>query len=76
MKNGLWHTLLNDPSSYVEASCTAGFAFGTLKAIRKRHVDKKIFEYGIKKQFKQLLKISMTKGNYSMYLLVQQWETR
>jgi len=47
-ENGLWHTLLNDPSSYVEASCTAGFAFGTLKAIRKRHVDKKYLNMALK----------------------------
>lgn len=38
--SGLWHTLLDDPSSYLEASATAGFAFGMLKAIRKRYIDK------------------------------------
>jgi unsaturated rhamnogalacturonyl hydrolase len=37
--NGLWHTLLDDPSSYVEASATAGFAYGILKAVRKRYID-------------------------------------
>ncbi|MGX7419143.1 beta-galactosidase BglB [Carnobacterium gallinarum] len=40
-KNGLWHTLLNDPTSYEEASCTAAFAYGILKAVRKRYIDKK-----------------------------------
>ena len=33
---GLWHTLLDhdDAGSYLESSATAGFAYGTLKAIR------------------------------------------
>jgi len=37
--SGLWHTLLDDPSSYLEASATAGFAYGILKAVRKRFLD-------------------------------------
>jgi unsaturated rhamnogalacturonyl hydrolase len=37
--SGLWHTLLDDPSSYLEASATAGFAYGTLKAVRKGYLD-------------------------------------
>jgi len=31
---GLWHTLLDDPSSYLEASASAGFTYGILKALR------------------------------------------
>ncbi len=38
--SGLWHTLLPDKSSYLEASATAGFAYGILKAIRKGYLDK------------------------------------
>lgn len=34
----MWHTLLDDPDSYLEASATAGFAYGILKAVRKRYV--------------------------------------
>lgn len=40
--SGLWRTLLDVPESegsYVEASATAGFAFGLLKARRKRYID-------------------------------------
>lgn len=40
--SGLWRTLLDIPESegsYVEASATAGFAFGILKARRKRYLD-------------------------------------
>jgi unsaturated rhamnogalacturonyl hydrolase len=36
---GLWHTLLDDPASYCEASATAGFAYGILKAVRKGYLD-------------------------------------
>jgi unsaturated rhamnogalacturonyl hydrolase len=39
--SGLWHTLLDDPSSYLEASATAGFAYGILKAVRKGYLDSK-----------------------------------
>lgn len=43
-ESGLWcTTLLNEPESagsYVEASATAGFAYGILKAKRKRYVGK------------------------------------
>ncbi|PAV19489.1 glycoside hydrolase family 105 protein [Pyrrhoderma noxium] len=34
--SGLWHTLLDDPTSYLEASASAGFAYGILKALRLR----------------------------------------
>jgi unsaturated rhamnogalacturonyl hydrolase len=37
--SGLWHTLLDDPSSYLEASATAGFAYGILKAVRKGYLE-------------------------------------
>ncbi|KAI1320323.1 glycoside hydrolase family 105 protein [Xylariaceae sp. FL0255] len=39
--SGLWHTLLDHSDSYVEASATAGFAFGLLKARRKRYIGPK-----------------------------------
>jgi unsaturated rhamnogalacturonyl hydrolase len=36
--SGLWHTLIDDPTSYLEASATAGFAYGILKAVRKGYI--------------------------------------
>ncbi|GFZ42929.1 hypothetical protein JCM24511_00647 [Saitozyma sp. JCM 24511] len=33
-ETGMWHTLLVDPTSYVETSATAGFAAGILMALR------------------------------------------
>lgn len=38
-ESGLWHTLLDDPDSYLETSGSAGFAFGILKAVHKGYVD-------------------------------------
>lgn len=38
--SGLWHTLLDDPQSYLEASATAGFGYGLLKAVRKRYIGR------------------------------------
>lgn len=32
-ENGMWHTLIDDPTSYVESSATCGFAYGILKAV-------------------------------------------
>lgn len=37
-ETGFWHTLLDHPDSYVESSATAGFAYGILKAVRKRYI--------------------------------------
>lgn len=39
-ESGLWHTLLDDPDSYLEASATAGIAYGILKAVRKGYLDR------------------------------------
>ncbi|MDR5860383.1 glycoside hydrolase family 105 protein [Halomonas eurihalina] len=43
-ESGLWHTLLDDPSSYLEASATAGFAYGMLKAVRMRYLDASYYD--------------------------------
>ncbi|EGV63900.1 glycosyl hydrolase family 88 protein [Yamadazyma tenuis] len=40
-KTGLWHTLLDDETSYLESSAAAGFAYGILKGIRKKYLDPK-----------------------------------
>jgi unsaturated rhamnogalacturonyl hydrolase len=47
-ENGLWHTLLDDPDSYLEASAAAGFAYGILKAVRKGYLNESYKEVGIK----------------------------
>lgn len=47
-ESGLWNTLLDDAGSYVEASATAGFAYGILKAVRKRYISEEYKTMGIK----------------------------
>ncbi|UIJ43981.1 glycoside hydrolase family 88 protein [Sphingomonas cannabina] len=47
-ESGLWHTLITDPTSYLEASATAGFAYGILKAVRKRYISADYEAVGIK----------------------------
>ena len=36
---GMWHTLVNDPTSYLEASATCGFGYGILAGIRMGILD-------------------------------------
>lgn len=49
--NGMWLTLLDEPESegsYPEASATAGFAYGMLKAIRKRYIGREYESVAVK----------------------------
>ena len=39
-QNGMWHTLIDDPTSYVESSATCGFGYGILKAVHTSLIDK------------------------------------
>lgn len=43
-ESGLWHTLIDDPTSYLESSATAGFAYGILKAVHERYLPKEYLE--------------------------------
>lgn len=43
-ETGLWHTLLDDPDSYLEASATAGFAYGILKGVRMGLLEREYSE--------------------------------
>ena len=40
-ENGMWHTLLDDPTSYVEASATCGFAYGIWKGVHTGLLDER-----------------------------------
>jgi unsaturated rhamnogalacturonyl hydrolase len=49
--NGMWRTLLDVPEkegSYLEASATAGFAYGLLKSIRKRYISSEYMDTAMK----------------------------
>lgn len=37
--SGMWHTLIDDPTSYVESSATCGFGYGILKAVHTGLID-------------------------------------
>ncbi|RMZ79084.1 hypothetical protein DV737_g3588, partial [Chaetothyriales sp. CBS 132003] len=50
-QSGFWRTLLDvdeDKGGYFESSATAGFAYGILKGVRKRYIDPKYKEVGLK----------------------------
>jgi unsaturated rhamnogalacturonyl hydrolase len=37
--SGMWHTLLDDPTSYLESSATSGIGYGILKAVHLGILD-------------------------------------
>jgi unsaturated rhamnogalacturonyl hydrolase len=43
-ESGMWHTLIDDPTSYVESSAIAGFAFGILKGIRLKLISRQKYQ--------------------------------
>lgn len=45
-EGGEWHTLIDDPDSYTEASATAGFGYGILKGIRLGLLDERFADCG------------------------------
>lgn len=47
-KNGMWHTLIDDKETYVEASATCGFGYGILKAVRLGYLTDEYKEIGEK----------------------------
>ncbi|HWT75855.1 MAG TPA: glycoside hydrolase family 88 protein [Mobilitalea sp.] len=46
--NGMWHTLLDDNTSYVETSATCGFAYGILRAVHLGFIDSSFKECAYK----------------------------
>jgi unsaturated rhamnogalacturonyl hydrolase len=57
-ENGMWRTLLDIPvseGSYEEASATAGFAYGMLKAVRKRYISGKVYQESAVKAIKAVM---------------------
>ncbi len=46
--SGMWHTLIDDPTSYVESSATCGFAYGILKAVHDGLIDRSYEEVALK----------------------------
>lgn len=46
--SGLWHTILDDPSSYLETSASAAFAYGILKGVRMGYLPEEYSTVGQK----------------------------
>lgn len=44
-QSGMWHTLIDDPTSYVETSATCGFAYGILRGIHMGLINESYKEY-------------------------------
>lgn len=47
-EEGLWHTILDDPTSYLETSASAAFGYGILKGIRRGFLDNSYLDVGLK----------------------------
>ncbi len=47
-ESGMWHTLVDDPTSYVESSATCGFAYGILKGVHMGLLSKEYEETALK----------------------------
>lgn len=47
-EGGMWHTLVDDSTSYVEASATCGFGYGMLAAVRMGLIDGQYRECAMK----------------------------
>ena len=73
-ESGLWHTLLDDPSSYVESSATAGFAYGILKAVHKRYLPQEYKEVAYR-AIQGLLEQIDEKEKFKTFQSGQEWGT-
>jgi len=47
-ESGMWHTLIDDASSYLEASATCGFSYGILKAVNMGIIDQSYKDCALK----------------------------
>ncbi|WWC95599.1 hypothetical protein V866_002464 [Kwoniella sp. B9012] len=66
--SGLWHTLLDDPTSYVETSGSSGFVGGILMAIRLGTPAGKD-----RKFYKGIPRMGMVYGNSLLIVALVQW---
>lgn len=57
-KSGMWHTLINDSTSYLESSATCGFGFGILDAIHKNYLPSSYKESALQALKAMLLRVS------------------
>lgn len=60
-KSGMWHTVLDDPTSYLEASATCGFAYGILLGVHQGILPNKWLECA-KKSLEPILELITEDG--------------
>ena len=60
-ESGMWHTLLDDPDSYEEASATCGFAYGILRGVHAGILDAK-WESVARKALRPILSLISDEG--------------
>ena len=53
-ETGLWHTIINDPDSYIEISASSGFLCGIMHGIRKGYLDREKYGTAIDKALSHL----------------------
>ena len=61
-EEGFWHTVINDSSSYIELSASAGFLCGMMKGIRKGVISKDEYGDTVQKALSHLLDYIDEKG--------------
>lgn len=71
----MWHTLVDDPTSYVEASATCGFAYGILRAVDLGIVDKSCANSAMK-ALAPILKCVSEEGKVEQVSTEHRWEER
>lgn len=54
-KNSLWHTIIDDPSSYIELSASAAFLYGIMKGVRLGILNRSDYDELIQKALKSLI---------------------
>lgn len=59
--NGMWHTLVDDPTSYEEASATCGFAYGLLKGVHMGLLDPEYEETALR-PLEKILELTDSEG--------------
>ncbi|MCD8023570.1 MAG: glycoside hydrolase family 88 protein [Lachnospiraceae bacterium] len=60
-EGGMWHTLIDDPDSYLEASATCGITYGILRAVKEALVDSSYLEV-VRKALPAILNCIMEDG--------------
>ncbi|HJC57116.1 MAG TPA: glycoside hydrolase family 88 protein [Candidatus Eisenbergiella intestinipullorum] len=60
-ESGMWHTLLDDPDSYEEASATCGFAYGILRGVHTGILDAR-WEAAAKRALRPILSLISEDG--------------